>query len=165
MTTAPTIPEMPGQNVGVDFGQSQVNPAWYGYLAGLRKLYDYVKTLQPLGDIVFPHDDTKSDVTRAINAQTGTTYTFVLTDAGKICEFANASAVTVTIPPNSSVAFPIGTQIDIVQAGAGKVTLAGGSGVTIKSVSSQKSLSAQEAGATLYKRDTDIWSLGGSIAT
>jgi hypothetical protein len=154
---------MPGQTVGVDFGQSQVSPAWYGYFAGLKKLYDYVKLLQPLSDV--PHDDTKSNVTRAINAQTGTTYTFVLTDAGKICEFANASAVTVTIPPNSSVAFPVGTQIEVVQTGAGKVTLAQGSGVTIKSVGSLKSLAAQEAGATLYQRATDVWWLGGTIAS
>jgi hypothetical protein len=155
---------MPGQTVGVDFGQSQVNPAWYGYFAELKKLYDYVKLLQPLSDLP-AHDDTKSDVTRAINAQTGTTYTFVLTDAGKICEFANSSAVTVTIPPNSSVAFPVGTQIEVVQSGAGKVTLAQGSGVTIKSVGSQKSLAAQEAGATLYQRSTDVWWLGGTIAS
>jgi hypothetical protein len=155
---------MPGQTVGVDFGQSQVNPAWYGYFAGLKKLYDFVKLLQPLSDLP-AHDDTKSDVTRAINAQTGTTYTFVLTDAGKICEFANSSAVTVTIPPNSSVAFPVGTQIEVVQSGAGKLTLAEGSGVTIKSVGSQKSLAAQEAGATLYQRATDVWWLGGTIAS
>lgn len=164
MTAAPSIPEMPGQTVGVDFGQSQVNPAWYGYFAGLKKLYDYVKLLQPLSDLP-AHDDTKSDVTRAINAQTGTTYTFVLTDAGKICEFSNASPITVTIPPNSSVAFPVGTQIEVVQSGAGKVTLAQGSGVTIKSVGSQKSLAAQEAGATLYQRSADVWWLGGTIAS
>lgn len=164
MTAAPSLPEMPGQTVGVDFGQSQVNPAWYGYFAGLKKLYDYVKLLQPLSDLP-AHDDTKSDVTRAINAQTGTTYTFVLTDAGKICEFSNSSAVTVTIPPNSSVAFSVGTQIEVVQSGAGKVTLAEGSGVTIKSVGSQKSLAAQEAGATLYQRATDVWWLGGTIAS
>lgn len=163
MTSAPSIPEMPGQNVGIDVGQAQVNPAWYGYLSGLKKLYDYVKLLQPLSDLP-AHDDTKSDVTRAINAQTGTSYTFVLSDAGKICEFSNSSAVTVTVPPNSSVAFPVGTQIDIVQTGAGKVTLAQGSGVTIKSIASQKSLAAQEAGGTLYKRDTNVWSFGGTIA-
>lgn len=164
MTTAPSTPTLPAQNVGVDFGQAQVNPAWYSYFVGLKKLYDYVKTLQPLSDLP-AHDDTKSDVTRAINAQTGTSYTFVLTDAGKICEFSNASAVTVTIPPNSSVAFPVGTQIDVYQTGAGKVTFAEGSGVTIKSVGSQKSLAAQEAGGTLYKRDTNVWAFGGTIAS
>jgi hypothetical protein len=164
VTAAPSIPEMPGQTVGVDFGQSQVNPAWYGYFAGLKKLYDFVKLLQPLSDLP-AHDDTKSDITRSINPQTGTTYTFVLTDAGKICEFSNSSAVTVTVPPNSSVAFPVGTQIEVVQSGAGKVTLAQGSGVTIKSVGSQKSLAAQDAGATLYKRDTDVWWLGGTLSS
>lgn len=163
MTSAPSIPEMPGQNVGLDVGQSQVNPAWYGYLSGLKKLYDYVKTLQPLSDIVFPHDDTKSNVTRSINAQNGTSYTFALTDAGNVVTFSNAGAVTVTIPLNASVAFPNGTQIDFIQTGAGKVTF-GGSGVTINSVGSYKSLAAQHAWGSLLKVDTNTWELGGTLS-
>ena len=38
----------------------------------------------------------------SVNAQTGTTYTLVLTDAGKVVTLANASAVTLTVPPNCS---------------------------------------------------------------
>ena len=45
-----------------------------------------------------------------INTQTGTTYTFVLTDAGKLVTCDNAAAISVTVPPNSSVAFPTGTR-------------------------------------------------------
>lgn len=161
MTAAPSIPEMPGQTVGVDFGQSQVNPAWYGYFAGLKKLYDYVKTLQPLSDV--PHDDTKSDVLRSINNQTGTTYTFAISDSGKYCRFSNSSAITVTVPPNSSVALDIGTQIDCAQIGAGKVTFAAGSGVTINSIGGNKSLAAQYTGATLIKTDTNTWDLEGNL--
>ncbi len=59
-----------------------------------------------------------------INSQSGTTYTFALTDAWSMVTFNNAAAQTVTVPPNSSVAFPIGTQIDCSQLGAGKVTFA-----------------------------------------
>lgn len=98
-----------------------------------------------------------------LNAQTGTTYTFNLTDTGKLVTFNNAAAVTVTIPQNSSIAFPIGTQIDLVQIGAGKVTL-GGTGVTINSKNSNKSLSAQWAAATLIKTATDTWVLVGDLA-
>lgn len=101
---------------------------------------------------------------RAINAQTGTTYTFVLTDGvNTLCTFGNAGATTVTVPPNSSVAFPIGTRIDVAQVGAGKVTLAQGSGVTINSLSSNKALAGQYVGATLVKTATDTWLLTGNL--
>lgn len=86
-------------------------PVWFDRL-------QYINSLQPLSDIVFPSDDTKSDVLRAINEQTGTSYTFVLADNGKYCRFTNSGAVTVTVPPNSSVALPVGTQIDVIQGGA-----------------------------------------------
>lgn len=163
MTTAPSIPGMPGQTVGVDFGQSQVNPAWYGYFAGLKKLYDYVKTLQPLSDLP-AHDDTKSDVLRAINSQTGTSYTFVLSDSGKWFRFSNASAVTVTVPPHSSVAFDVGTQFDGIAGGTGAVSFAAGSGVTINSFLSNKKLAGQYAGFTLVQSDTiDTWDLVGNL--
>lgn len=106
----------------------------------------------------------KSDVTRSINAQTGTTYTFVLGDAGKWCTFSNAAAITVTVPPNSSVAFPVGTQIDCSQPGAGQVTFAQGSGVTINSKSGDKKLTGQYSAATLLKTATDTWLLVGDLA-
>jgi hypothetical protein len=145
---------MPGQNVGIDVGQSQVNPAWYGYFYGLKKLYDFVKTIQP---------DTKSNILRDVNAQTGTSYTFGLTDSGNVCTFDNSSAVTVTVPPNSAVAFDIGTQIDAIQLGAGKVTFAQGSGVTIRSVDSNKAIAARYGAATLLKIGTDEWVLFGAL--
>jgi len=147
---------IPAQSEPISIGGGPVNPNWYQVLK-------YLEKLQPLSDVVFPSDPTKSDVTRTINAQTGTSYTFVLTDAGKACEFTNASAVTVTVPPNSSVAFPVGTQIDVMQGGAGKVTFAQGSGVTIKSFGSNKSLAGQEVGGTLLKMATDTWRLMGNL--
>jgi hypothetical protein len=106
----------------------------------------------------------KSDKTRTLNTQTGTTYTLVLTDADKIVEANNAAAVTVTVPPNSSVAFPTGTQIDLVQYGAGQVTVAQGAGVTIRSFASSLKSAGRYAGLTLYKRGTDEWVLTGNLA-
>ncbi len=101
---------------------------------------------------------------REINDQSDTSYTFVLTDDGKYCRFTNGSAVTVTVPPNSSVAFEVGTQIDVFQGGAGKVTFALGSGVTINSFLSNKSLAGQGAGGTLIQTNTiDTWDLVGSL--
>lgn len=101
--------------------------------------------------------------TRTINAQTGTTYTFVLGDAGKFCTFSNAAAITVTVPPNSSVAFATGTQIDCAQIGAGKTTFAQGTGVTISSKGSNKACGAQYVGVTLVKTGTDAWLLMGEL--
>jgi hypothetical protein len=134
----------------------QWSPDYFDFFLG-------IDDLDPLSAVVFPSDDAKSNVVRTIDAQIGTTYTFALADAGNLCEFTNAAAITVTIPLNATVAFPIGTQIDVVQGGAGKVTFAGAGGVTLKSVGSLKSLSTQEAGGTLIKMATDTWRLVGSL--
>ena len=81
----------------------------------------------------------------AINAQTGTTYTFADGDQSKLVTASNGSAQTYTVPPNSSVAFAVGTAITIIGIGAGKVTLAQGSGVTINSKDSEKAIDGQHA--------------------
>lgn len=93
---------------------------------------------------------------------TGTTYTLVLSDNGKIVEASNASAITITVPLNSSVAFPVGTQIQILQTGAGQISIAGASGVTVNANPGLK-LRAQWSIATLIKRATDTWVLVGDI--
>lgn len=98
-----------------------------------------------------------------INAQTGTTYTFVAADAGKLVTSSNGSAQTITIPPNSSVAFAIGTQIIVQNIGSGNATLAQGSGVTIQSKDSNKEIDGQFAAATCIKTATDTWSLIGAL--
>lgn len=97
------------------------------------------------------------------NAQTGTTYTLVLTDAGKMVTMTNASSNTLTVPPNSSVAFPTNTRIDLIQYGAGQTTIAAGSGVTIYSSGSKLKLTGQYSGASLWKKSTDTWVLIGDI--
>ena len=99
----------------------------------------------------------------AINAQTGTTYTFVAADASKLVTASNGSAQTYTVPPNSGVAFDIGTAITIIGIGAGKVTLAEGSGVTINSKDSEKAIDGQHASVTIIKTATDTWQLIGAL--
>jgi len=98
----------------------------------------------------------------AINAQTGTTYTLVLGDQCQLVTLDNASAVTVTIPPNSSVAYPTGTKIDLLAKGAGQITVAEGSGVTVNSAQSLK-LRAQWSAASAIKLATDTWVLVGDL--
>lgn len=97
------------------------------------------------------------------NAQTGTTYTLVLADASKVITMTNASANTLTVPPNSSVAFTTGTQITVVQTGSGTTTIAAGSGVTINSADSALDLRVQYSACTLLKTATDTWLLIGDI--
>lgn len=99
----------------------------------------------------------------AINAQTGTTYTLLLTDVSRTVEMNNASANTLTVPTNATAAFPIGTRIRIIQTGAGKTTIAAAGGVTINSTAGNLSIAAQWSEATLFKRATDTWVLTGSL--
>ena len=99
-----------------------------------------------------------------LNAQTGTTYTLVLADAHKLVTQNNVSAITTTIPPNSSVAFEIGDQVNLLQLGAGQVTVAAGAGVTIRSEGSKLKLKGQYAAGTCVKIDTDEWVLVGNLS-
>jgi len=103
-----------------------------------------------------------SNLATVINAQTGTAYTLVLTDNAKLITLTNASAITLTIPTNASVAFPVGTQIDLVQGGAGAVTIAG-TGVTINSKDGNLTINGQYVGVSLVKTDTDTWLLLGDL--
>jgi len=106
-------------------------------------------------------------VTESVNAQTGTTYTPVLADAAKMVTLSNASAITVTLPPNSSVAYAAGSKIDFIQKGAGQVTFAQGSGVTIRSVGATATapkLRVQYSAATCWYEGSDVWYIVGDIA-
>jgi hypothetical protein len=96
----------------------------------------------------------------AVNAQTGTTYTTVLTDNNKVVTLDNASAIALTVPLNASVAYPTGAQIHLYNKGAGQVTVAGDAGVTVNSSNGLK-LRAQYSVATLIKLDTNTWVLIG----
>jgi len=91
-------------------------------------------------------------------------YTLLLSDAGKLVQMNVGSANNLTIPPNSSAAFPVGTQILVVQLGAGQTTLVAGSGVTINSKDGNLKLSARYCGVTLIKRATDTWYAVGDLS-
>lgn len=98
------------------------------------------------------------------STQSGTTYTAVLGDANTYIRFTNGSAVTFTIPPNASVAFPVDTVIALEQAGAGTVTIAPGSGVTLNSRGAALDTAGQYAVAQLKKVATDTWTVLGDLA-
>lgn len=94
------------------------------------------------------------------NARTAS-YTLVLTDQSKIIEVNNAGATTVTIPSDASVAFPVGTYIMVIQTGVGQVSIAG-SGFTPDATPGLK-LRAQWSFASLIKRGTNSWVVGGDL--
>ena len=97
------------------------------------------------------------------NAQTAS-YTLVLADSGKMVEMSVATANTLTVPPNGTIAFPIGTTLTVLQTGAGQCTLTAGAGVTVNGTPGLK-LRGQWSSATLIKRATDTWvALGDLVA-
>lgn len=106
----------------------------------------------------------QDDTTLSFNAQTGTTYTLVAADLGKLVTLSNAGAITLTIPPS---VFAAGNQIHIQQIGAGQVTLAQGSGVTITSTGATASapkLRAQYSAATIICTNTNTFTVLGDLA-
>lgn len=98
-----------------------------------------------------------------LNNQTGTSYTLVIADDGAYLRCSNASAITLTIPPNSSVAFQILTQIQVVQNGAGKITPTAGAGVTLNLPSGLTGSNGQYTGFLLTKVATNTWDVVGNL--
>ena len=112
-------------------------------------------SLAVTGNVVY-HIDTNAQVA---------SYTVVLADDGKVVEIASASANTLTVPTNASVAFAVGTQITVIQTGAGQTTITPVSGtVTINGTPGLK-LRAQWSSCVLIKRATNTWvALGDLVA-
>jgi hypothetical protein len=93
-----------------------------------------------------------------------TAYTLALTDDGIIVEANSTSAIVLTVPLNSTVAFPIGTKITIIRTNTGAVSVAGASGVTVNATPGLN-LRAQWSAATLLKRGTNSWLLMGDLSS
>lgn len=104
----------------------------------------------------------KADALLAFNPQTGTSYTLVLADLNKSIEADNASAIAVTVPTNATLALPVGFVTQVVQVGAGQVTV-GGSGITFRAAVGLKTRT-QHSPITLTKLATDTWRVSGDAA-
>lgn len=89
-------------------------------------------------------------------------YTLVLADSGKYIRMTSAAAVNLTVPTNASVAFPVGTVIQIRQAAAGQITVVASGGVTVNTAETLK-LRKQGSTAALVKVDTNAWDLTGDL--
>lgn len=106
----------------------------------------------------------QDDTTLSFNAQTGTTYTLVAADLGKLVTLSNASGITLTVPPS---VFAAGNTINIQQIGAGQVTLAQGAGVTITSTGATASapkLRAQYSAATIICTASNTFTVVGDLS-
>jgi hypothetical protein len=104
---------------------------------------------------------TDPKITFAINAQSGTTYTFVPADNGKLVTGSNGSATTFTVDTNANQGIAVGATISVLQIGAGKITIAAAGGVTINAKGGLLSCAAQYSGVTLLHTATDVWYLVG----
>jgi hypothetical protein len=106
----------------------------------------------------------QDDTTISFNAQTGTTYTLVAADLGKIVTLSNGSGITLTVPPSI---FATGNIINIQQIDVGQVTLAQGAGVTITSTGASASapkLRARYSAASIICTGSNTFTVIGDLA-
>ena len=130
----------------------------------------------PAGDVTLTGVQTLTNktlvapiITLGVNAQTGTTYTFLAADAANIITANNSSAQTYSIPTNATTAFAIGTQINLIQIGTGQVTVQAASSGTTTVLSTGATAAAPKtrtrySALTLVKAATDLWYVMGDIA-
>lgn len=122
------------------------NTSWGADMRGaMTTLYDTARGVTPVGN--------------GGALVTAASYTFVLGDLGAVTYGDSASAQTFTVPPNSSVAYPVGATVGVGQVGVGGVTVAAGAGVTIEAVSGDLAVGGQGAVRTLHQRVLDVWVL------
>ena len=104
----------------------------------------------------------KVDSVTPISQKTASYTLSSLTERDDLIEMGSGSALTLTIPPNSAIAYPVGTSLDVLQTGAGQVTIAAGDGVTVNATPGLK-LRTQWSSATLFKRAENTWVVFGDL--
>ena len=109
------------------------------------------------------HKGNINETTVGINTQAGAAYTAVLADRNGLINTTSASAVTITIPENANVAYPVGTTISFCQIGTGELTIDGEAGVTLNTEVGLK-IKAQYGFATAIKIASDTWVVSGSLS-
>lgn len=118
-------------------------------------------SLRPVG-IGYSQEGSAGSLVR-INTKSGASSSAALTDVGALVELNHTSALSFTVPNDSSVAFPTNAQIDLLQTGAGQVTVTAAAGVVINSAIGLK-LRTQWSAATLIKRSANTWVLIGDLS-
>lgn len=119
--------------------------------------------IESMDDRVTALEDSAAVITASVQT---TPYTLTLTDAGRLIEMSSGSATTLTVPPNSTAAFPVGTVIEVGRLGTGSVTLVAGVGVTLRvPAGTTLALRAQYSTAGLRKRAADEWVVSGDLTS
>lgn len=160
-SAANTLTKLPIGSAGTVLTVSGGIPSWQtsaGDITGITTGTDSGLT----GGVTSGTADLKLNLT--FNAQTGTTYTLVAGDLNKYVTCSNASSITVTVPPS---VFSSGNQIHIQQIGAGQVTFAQGSGVTITSTGATASapkLRKQYSAATVICTGSNTFTIVGDLS-
>ena len=106
----------------------------------------------------------QDDTTLSFNAQTGTTYTLVAGDIGKLVTCSNTGGITVTVPPS---VFSAGQQINVQQINTGQVTFAQGAGVTITSTgatSTAPKIASRYGAATIICTASNVFTIIGGLS-
>lgn len=142
-----------------------VTPATFAYTSGSNALLTVssddsgvtVGMSTPIAGSIFGQ-------AQEINAQTGTTYTLVAADVGKLVKLTNASAITLTLPQDSDAAYDIGKYTDLRAGGAGQVTVVAGSGATLRVSGLTAKSRAQYARFGVQKVAANEWDLYGDLA-
>ena len=107
--------------------------------------------------------DVKAPIRRTLNAQTGTTYAPILGDENTMVTLSNAAAITVTLPQDSTTAFPTGAEVDFLWLGVGQPSFVAGSGATVNATPGLK-LRARYSAATAKKISTNGWVVIGDLS-
>lgn len=145
-----------GQTINANFAKVVEGPAGGSSTDGGLVLWDGTS-----GRLV--KDGAQPEQITGFTEVTGTSYALNASDAGALVRTTNASAVTITVPSNATVAYAPRTAITIVQYGAGTVTIQGASGVTVNSLYGYTDLLDQYAIATLVRIAADEWLLYGAL--
>lgn len=134
-------------------------PAWYTGDPSLNAAIEAALAEQATGNTAAFVPKVKT-----INAQTGTAYTPVPGDVGKIVTLSNASAITCTLDKDADQAVPIGGEITFIQIGAGLVTFAAESGATIHKIAATLKSNGQYSKIVAIKTAANTWNLNGDLS-
>jgi hypothetical protein len=144
------------------------DPTFTGTVSGVTKAHVGLGNVDNTSDANKPVStatqtalDAKANSLVTIDPETAS-YTLILTNQDQMVEMNVGSANTLTVPTNSSVAFPIGTRIHVVQTGSGQTTITPAGGVTVNGTPGLKTR-AQWSAVTLVKRATDTWVAFGDL--
>lgn len=98
----------------------------------------------------------------AVPTQTGTTYTLAKSDVNDLLMFTNVSAITITVPTDATAGWVVGERVDILQKGAGQITVNGSAGVSILTSGLAKTRELYSA-ATLVYLGSNEWLMQGDL--